>query len=76
MTSALNTSNPCKQQLSVKEIMIATTSSGIYRESELSEKYMPSNDLKIIVCPFSLSMDCLFLDLWFLIIPLESSSFL
>jgi hypothetical protein len=41
MTSALNTSNPCKQQLSVKEIMIATTSSGIYRESELSEKYMP-----------------------------------
>jgi hypothetical protein len=41
MTSALNIRNPCKQQLSVKEIMIATTSSGIYRESELSEKYMP-----------------------------------
>jgi hypothetical protein len=41
MTSALNIRNPCKQQLSVKEIMIATTSSGIYRESELSEKCIP-----------------------------------
>jgi hypothetical protein len=28
MTSALNIRNPCKQQLSVKEFMIATTSSG------------------------------------------------
>jgi hypothetical protein len=41
MTSALNTRNPCMQQLSFKEIMIGTTSSGIYRETELSEKYIP-----------------------------------